>query len=395
MSNIDELLTKALSPDENMSEELKAGIIHRISEGKGQKMNQVMKFREKRRHFPAVAAIAAAVLMLSSATAFAAWNYLSAKDVAEKSGDGRLASTFVDENLWKSGEVQSYGGYDISLIGLVSGKEISDYLVTSNGEVIDDGTYAVTAIKRSDGTPMPDTSSDDYGKETFLISPYIEGYDPAFYNIFTFGGGGSSAFVENGIEYRIMHTRNVEAFADHTIYLGVTDGTFYNGEAFDYDVRTGKITRNESYTGVNALFTLPIDPAKADAKKAAELIRQVENSSAEEESEEDGMPDDVKEFMSKVTSQNIANYAEPVESTRQTVIPNEKGEYSYSYELLDGAAGGGTVLIEFMFPDGKTGMSENIMYSSSEEGLQDLRIETHTLNEDGTVTFVVYVPKKQ
>ena len=38
-------------------------------------------------------------------------------------------------------------------------------------------------------------------------------------------------------------------------------------------------------------------------------------------------------------------------------------------------------------------MSENLSWSTSEDGLSDIIIETHTLNEDGTVTFVIYVPK--
>lgn len=51
--------------------------------------------------------------------------------------------------------------------------------------------------------------------------------------------------------------------------------------------------------------------------------------------------------------------------------------------------------VENLFPDGITGMSVKFGWSSSEDGLKSLWIENYTLNEDGTVTFVIYVPKKQ
>lgn len=106
----------------------------------------------------------------------------------------------------------------------------------------------------------------------FLVSPYIEGLDPQWFNIFSFCGGGYSAFVENGIQYRLVHMANVEPFADRTIYLGVSDGVFYNQDAYRFDERSGKISRNEDYTGLNAFFILPIDPQKSDAQKAKELL---------------------------------------------------------------------------------------------------------------------------
>ncbi|MBR1391259.1 MAG: hypothetical protein IJ567_07450 [Lachnospiraceae bacterium] len=396
MQNIDELLQEALSPEEEMSEELKTKIRMRVSEGKEQNMSKVTEFGRRRKNLPAAVAMAIALLAVPTVTAFAAWKYLSAGDVAEKNQDEKLAEAFADEKTWGNGEVQSYGGYDISLLGLVSGKEISDNLITANGEVMDDNTYAVVAISRHDGTPMPDTASDEYGKTDFLVSPYIEGYNPAVYNIFSFEGGGYSAFVENGIEYRIMHTTNIEPFADHTIYLGVTDGTFYNQNAFHYDPATGRITRNDSYEGVNALFTLPISAEKADAQKAEEILARIDNHSDDEEENVDLSDRKAQAFVDMLTPENIDEYAEPVESTRQVLTPDKDGYYSYHYELSNGHGGSGTQSITDAFPDGETGMQKNFSWSASGDGpgsMEGLVIETNTLNEDGTVTFVIYVPK--
>ncbi len=222
-------------------------------------------------------ALAAVLILAMSVTAYAAWKYLSARDVAYRLEDEKLTSAFIDQEIWTNSEIQSSGVYDFSLLGLVSGKEISDRLTTDNGEVLSDRTYVVVAISRTDGTPMPDTMSDEYGKVDFLVSPYVEGLDPAEFNIFSLGGGGYWAFVENGIQYRIVETENIEAFADREVYIGVSEGTFLNRNAFIFHEDTGKITRNEAYTGANALFVLSIDPEKADPEKANAILERIEN----------------------------------------------------------------------------------------------------------------------
>lgn len=278
MKNIDELLQNALSPAEEMSVDLKTRIITEITGEKELTMENIVNTESRRKRFPIAAVIAAAALMAISITAFAAWKYLSAKDVAGKLEDEKLTTAFTDQETWIDGETQSCAGYDIALLGLVSGSEISDRLTTHNGEVYSDRTYAVVAISRTDGTPMPDTSSDDYGEVDFLVSPYFEGLDPKEYNIFSLGAGGYWAFVENGIQYRIVETANIEAFADREVYLGVSEGTFLNRNAYIFHEDTGKITRNEAYSGVNALFILSLDPAKADADKVNIILEKIENN---------------------------------------------------------------------------------------------------------------------
>lgn len=63
----------------------------------------------------------------------------------------------------------------------------------------------------------------------------------------------------------------MEYFADCGIYVGVSDGDTYNNQAYIYDTDTGEILRSETYQGVNALFDLPVNTAKADSVKLPEL----------------------------------------------------------------------------------------------------------------------------
>lgn len=387
MEELDKVLFDALSPNCKPDEELNQKVLEFSEE---ESMNKITHIGRKR--FSATAAAVALALVFTSVSAIAAWKYLSADEVAKKAGDSKLAQTLEKDNLWTDSVVESFDGYDISLLGLVSGKNLSEYLTVDNGEVLDDCTYAVVAIAKSDGTPMPDISDEDYGKEDFLVSPYIEGYDPSVVNIFSLGGGGYSAIVEDGIMYRIMEVENIECFADHNVYLGVSDGTFYNTEAFHYDESTGKISRDESYDGVNALFALPFDASKADNDKAKSIIAGIlSEDGGSDVTEENGESEEIASFTAKITPENIDSYATPIESTKMICTPDEEGIYDYSYDLND-LSGSGSGNIRNMFPDGKTGMSNNIEYFSFGDGIEDIYIETHTLNEDGTVTYELYEP---
>ena len=125
---------------------------------------------------------------------------------------------------------------------------------------------------------MPDTMEDSYGELEFFASPLMGGYQPAFYNIASMSGNYAD-ITEDGVLYRLLECDNVEIFADHTLYLCIAEGVFYNTEAYNYDEVTGEISRNEEYEGLNALFLLPIDVSKADPVKAAEYISGFEMES--------------------------------------------------------------------------------------------------------------------
>lgn len=158
----------------------------------------------------------------------------------------------------------------MTLLGVVSGERLYDSLDMS-GETISVGrSYIVTAIENEDGTPMLEVSEDAYGELEFLVTPLVKGYDPAEYNAFVFAGGYTDRVID-GILYRIMECDNVEMFADCGVYLGVTDTTFYQADAYIYDETSGEIKRNELYEGLNALYMLPMDVSKANPQAAKNI----------------------------------------------------------------------------------------------------------------------------
>lgn len=384
---LDLILKQALSPEiddcdvkiKTMDMERKENMIN-YEKNKNFKKSSVKSWKHA-----AVAAAAIAVTMVSSITAYAAWRYFSAKDVAAEIADNRLAQEFEQNNWMDECETQTYGNYDITLLGIVSGDEISSHLSkTDSGEIDGDKTYMAVAIAHSDGTPMPDSSKTD--EEQFYVSPYIEGLDPARYNASVLGGN-NTLFVSDGIQYRLLETDNIECFADRKIYMGVSEGEAYDDKAYVYDSVSGDISRNESYEGVNALFTLSIDSNLADQKRAAEVIAAMDNYEAGGEYTE--ILSEADRWVNSITPENIDEKATPLESSRQILSLSEFAEYVMG-EAADGAdVDAEAAVLDEYFPDG-AGMSEIMTKSAASK--EDAYVETYTLNSDDTVTILRYVP---
>ena len=384
---LDLILKQALSPEidecdvkiKTMDMERKENMIN-YEKNKNFKKSSVKSWK----HATAAAA-AIAVTMVSSITAYAAWRYFSAKDVAAEIADKRLAQEFEQNNWMDECETQTYGNYDITLLGIVSGDEISSHLSkTDSGEIDGDKTYMAVAIAHSDGTPMPDSSKTD--EEQFYVSPYIEGLDPARYNASVLGGN-NTLFVSDGIQYRLLETDNIECFADRKIYMGVSEGEAYDDKAYVYDSVSGDISRNESYEGVNALFTLSIDSNLADQKRAAEVIAAMDNYEAGGEYTE--ILSEADRWVNSITPENIDEKATPLESSRQVLSLSEFAEYVMG-EAADGAdVDAEAAVLDEYFPDG-VGMSEVMTKSAASK--EDAYVETYTLNSDDTVTILRYVP---
>lgn len=387
-SKIELLLEQALTPMELPKQELNDQILQKVKEKQDMKNNQV---RYKSRISMAAMATAC-ILILCSSTAFAVYKYLSPAEAA--TDDDALREAFLSEEAILVNETQESGGYKVTLLGSVAGRNISDFMgMNDNGEVLNNRIYTVVAIEHADGTPMPDTSSDDYGKEAFYVSHYIRGLDPNVYSLMS-KGGGYTAFVKNGIQYRILDMDNIEIFADKGIYVGVSTGTFYDADAYVYHVETGEISRNENYSGVNALFRLPVDESKADSVAAAAYLKAFEDTMNQPSKpiEKDAVDLNVDAFMEKLTPENIDEYAVPVESTRQTCTIDKEKMVHYSYKM-DNSEGNGVIAFETLFPNGKIGISPVFNCDYSENGLADLCIDVFVLNDDGTVTYTVYQPK--
>ena len=191
IKDMDQLLKTALAPTDEPRVELNDQILLQVKE------RQTMAGKKKtyQRRVPAAAIAAACILVLCSGTAFAVYKYLTPAEVAQEVKNDTLQQAFLSEGAISVNETQESGGYRITLLGSVAGKNISDFIPAeeSAGEAgvvkDDDRIYTVVAIERVDGTPMPDTSSDAYGEEPFYVSHYVHGLDPARYSIMSMNGG--------------------------------------------------------------------------------------------------------------------------------------------------------------------------------------------------------------
>lgn len=393
--NLEQLLQQALSPDEEPDYWLNQKILKKAKER--EMMNKPYKKKIS------VAAISTAiVLSISSLTVVAAWKYLTPDKVAEEIKDQGLAAAFQGQDAISINESQEYGNYKITLLGIVSGKNLSQYVNSDDtaGNIRDDRTYVVTAIENMDGSPRPGTSDDNYGEDPFFVSPLIKGQNPSFFNAITMSGGYSE-FVQDGIQYRITETDNVEIFADGTLYLCVNSGTFYDSNAYQFEESTGEITRNESYEGVNALFQLPLDATKGDKEKAEAYIEQLEKElsgagddfSDENSAEQDS--DEIKLITKGIkdwTEKELEQKAKLLEDLTQTLTVDEKGYITYSYQKDGMGSSKGTILVESIFEEGQVGMSKSKQIISEDE--KEVYIETFTREEDGTITLKVYQYQK-
>ena len=169
--DMDQLLYTALTPMNEPRVELNDRILLQVKE------RQIMNGKKKKyqRRIPAAAIAAVCILVLCSGTALAVYKYLTPAEVAKEADDDTLQQAFLSDDAIPGNETQESGGYRLTLLGSVAGKNISDFIPSegtgneAEAAVDDNKIYTVVAIERADGTPMPDTSSDDYGKESCFL----------------------------------------------------------------------------------------------------------------------------------------------------------------------------------------------------------------------------------
>ncbi|NLK73841.1 MAG: hypothetical protein GX288_00940 [Clostridiales bacterium] len=362
--DIDKLLKEALAPMKAPSHELNRTIKKRIMEDSTMKIS----FR-KPIPIPLLAAI---LTLLVSVSAMAAWHMLSPKEVAQKFGDTGLAQAFLSEDAVEINETISSGGYNISLLGIVSGEGLSDFKGSAH-DIYPERTYAVVAISKEDNTPLPSTSDDAYGDINFFVSPLIKGVQPWLYNIVTMNGSYTETVID-GVMYRLIECDAVEIFADRGLYLCVSDTIFYSTEAYNYDVNTGEISPNPNYQGVNVLFNLPLDPSKANPEEAEKYLREILSE------DEDIPATEIYEDLENLDA--LMESAVLIPESVKEVTYTESGSIVYEFEdsklVCD---------VSWIFAEGQTGFSEAV--SISEDDNEKLIRRFHR-DEDGVITGMVY-----
>ncbi|MDY3281769.1 hypothetical protein [Dysosmobacter sp.] len=205
--------------------------------------------------------IAAAIALLTLSVS-AALVWLTPAQVAERTAQPLLAAAFESDSAVVINESRTVGDCTVTLSGLVSGADLSRCPAEYNGELISDRTYAVFSLARTDGQPLEELP------DSLSYSPLVSGYHVRAVNSWTLGAGCQS-FVEGGVAYYLYDTRNLEMFADHTVYFAVYEGGVPSPALFP-TVEDGTISLAPDVTG--ALFTLPLDPAQADPAAAEAFV---------------------------------------------------------------------------------------------------------------------------
>lgn len=387
---VDEIMKIALASEVEPEEELNQRIIRRWKE------QTIMKKQIARRVY---AAAAACSVLMVGVTVGAAVKYLGPEEVAQRSGmeQEKILTAFSSEDAIEINESQEAGGYRFTLMGITTEQGLEESAISEEVRVQGD-MYAIVAVENLDGTPMPDISDDAYSELAFFMSPLVEGLEPWQYNTASMGGAYSD-IVENGIMYRIIASDDISIFADRDLYLCVSDTTFYDTTAYCYDEATGAISRNGDYEGVNLLFDLPLDPAKADPEKASEYLgnleadwEQSDEMSAEESAQMDSIDvaiNDTDALLQEIDTQ-IRNGEEETAlknaellSDQTKIVTEEDGSYAYEYSSGEGE----TTTLYFYKEDFTNGKDVMISYGDFDESTEQFEgIYITVLTEQGDNT---------
>ncbi|MCH5344646.1 MAG: hypothetical protein J1E64_11450 [Acetatifactor sp.] len=402
MSNDFDILVKdVLSGRKTPDPDLNRQIIVKAKE-KGQMMNH------SRIRKPFAAAACVCLLAAGSITAYAAYHYLSPAQVAEHVSDnGALAEAFEGEEAILINETQQSNGYDITLLGLVSGKNLELCVPEEISSSLSDiRTYAAIAIAKSDGTEM------EY--RNLCISPLINGVDWFVANNATMDVS-LTWFKQDGVVYELVECDNLQVFADRGVQLGVVDDFGNEGSAFYMDTQSGEYRRNADYEGTNALFTLPLDKSKADEKEAEAYINALEHN---EENAREGAENEVEktasaldanmvqmsEFIDTITMDNIDDHFIRDEETVLTARPDENGwiDFGSRYNKEeDYLVEGGRGYISYWIDDAEdfriTSFGISGMGDEKDTGILEMskvQISVIVRNDDGSFTEATYRGKE-
>lgn len=399
MKNMDNILNQALTPENEPDYWLIQNILSQAKEATPMKKTTPKKY---------VTAILSCMLavVITSISVYAAWTYLKPDQVVRDWGESELADAFSGEDALYINETQSYGGYNVTLLGFTSGKNLTEYQYSSyENNISPSGTDDSQTESTGGFVPLTDRSYAFFAIEgerlepwlDFTIFPVVMGYDYETYRSMFEHASGSHQEMKGDTLYFMFECNNLELFADHEIYLCVSDDLPVLSEySYVYDNDAGILERNEQYDGLNALFSLPLDATKADPKAVAEKVAAfeqqqrdiLENNITSDTSEMSNQTDEAFAFVEQITPDNIDEYATPLteEGSVMTFVPDSQGRIDVRY----GDGNRSKPAVKKLFPDGKTGYVSCTGISG--ENPDSLLIEYYTLNEDGSVTLQLYKP---
>lgn len=366
---LDTVLREALFMEEEPGEALNQKLFRRAKETEG--MNKKMR--------KMASAVAAGLLLFTgvSVSVYAGVKFLTPQEIAENV-DGiqgeAIQKAFEGENAVYVNESREFGEGTITFLGIAPGSTVEE--IVKGTDAVPDRSYIILAFEGCE---------DPY---SIGVSPFIGGLETYRYNVYTIGdNNGYTGIDKDGINYRVIECGNLEVFADRGVYLGISRQVL---DAFEMAESTGKIQVKAGYENDAVLFTVPFDAGKADKEAADKIIEEIrssiENGSSEAETAE--------EFpLGEWNAERVLAEGTLLENTVQTVTVDSSGMIPIPAWEADGTScEGGSVLYDALFPDNKTGMSD--MMTIFGDDTDTVLIATHTLNEDGTITFAVYKARR-
>ncbi|WP_300367517.1 hypothetical protein, partial [uncultured Subdoligranulum sp.] len=296
--------------------------------------------RRTRRPVWRLAAAAAALCCLCAGGVAAAGHFLAPTQVAQQMEQRDLSALFAGPDAVQVEETQQAGDYTVTLLGLTSGANVTEYW-SSDWKETDaprGRSYAVLAVSRRDGTPMADLDAEtpDVTVSNSLVSPVLGAPDCPLmdYNVYTMNGARRD-LVEEGVHYILVETDLLEPFADKNPQLAVvlnsTDSISDLLNGYTQDPETGTIAPKAGMESRCLLFDLPIDESKADPEQAAALRDQWLGTGVAAEENADGQ--DLLDDLATITPEQVRAQG-TLQSTETVSITD--GVYGMGWYYGDG-----------------------------------------------------------
>ncbi|MCR4999090.1 MAG: hypothetical protein K6A05_04530 [Lachnospiraceae bacterium] len=327
MSKLDELLYESLAPSHEPSEHLNRQLMRRMD----------MKKSVTIRRGLATAATIACALLVGGTGVYAYNHFLQPAEIAsEVSERNALAKAFESKSAIPVEETQQSGDYSITLLGIVSGKDLEPCVVGDVTGINKERSYAAIAVTRLDGQPM--------GDDGVTVSPLIHGVD---WQDVTLADLDATLhwFVRDGVAYELMECDSLDIFALRGVQLGVVDQFGDEARAFEMDA-SGAYQKKAGYQGTNALFPLPLDESKGDEAAVSAYLDAVkvakESDDEEMVSDTEGWDAEVVDFEKEIESRSEEDVAAYLKEHCKLVSTEEykctaEGDFSWSNETGSGS----------------------------------------------------------
>lgn len=388
MRDIEALLKNGLvtqyAPDNNLNQKV-------LNQAK-----EIEKMKSRKWKTRVAAAIVVGVISVGSMSVYAAYRFLSPSQVAEElTGCKALSKAFESEEAIVVNETQTTAGYNVTFLGMVSGKALQKEEVPSES-LEDTKTYAVVAIEKQDGTSMPQTTDEEY--KTFCVSVLINGSTFMELNNGVLNAGVSS-FVMDGIQYELLECDDLQIFSGRGVYMGVVERFGDELDAYSYQEEAGTYKINEDYQKINALFTLPLDTSKADEEQVQSYIHHAGTEETDKAAEDvDGTitgDSDSDKWLELV--QNAGNSSSDawnefvqkacLEEEKTQILTMDKDGY-ITIKSSDDECGG----VIYVKDWSKASGVEEYSFGSSDGTMQGTEVVTIAKDEDGKFIVRFYVP---